>query len=71
MKPSLFYAILIAVMVIAVTLYGRSNSPDPRNLGTPVKSLSNEPIVQETPASKQEAETRTDNGDKAVEPTDK
>jgi hypothetical protein len=42
MKPSLIYAILIAVVVLAVSLYLRSNTHAPENRGTPVESQENE-----------------------------
>jgi cytoskeletal protein RodZ len=69
LKPSLVYAILIVVVVVVATLYARSNSPVPKNLGTPIESSSNESKVQEVPTSKQEtgSDTKTESGDKAVE----
>jgi len=70
LKPSLVYAILIIVVVVAATLFARSNIPVPDNSATSIESPNNDSKAQEGQISKQEAgsDTKAENGgDKAGE----
>lgn len=66
LKPSLVYAILIALVVVAASLYARSNNPIPGNQGSSNKSSADESVMQETGA-----EIKSETIEKSIETTGK